>query len=159
MNFVLNDKSWALKFDNFSHFQNVISNNPCPYPRASLRHYVALCTKIKIRLTPYLFCSMFWSQCHLKKLIICCRPQGRQKLLSAYVSIWTESHKICKAWVLINQILPRCFCSYGLLLSKSNHRGKQVGICESTNINQSISMNRFYPIRALIFIWEFLVFP
>ena len=73
-------------------------------------------------------------------------------MLSACVSIWTESHKICKAWVLINQILPRCFCSYGLWLNKSNHRVKQVDISESTDINQSISMNWFYPIEALIFI-------
>ena len=28
-----------------------------------------------------------------------CRPYGRQKLLSACVSIWTESHKICQTWV------------------------------------------------------------
>ena len=29
------------------------------------------------------------------------RPKGRQKLLSACISMWTESHKICKAWTLI----------------------------------------------------------
>ena len=29
-----------------------------------------------------------------------CRAYGRQKLLSACVSIWTESHKICQAWVV-----------------------------------------------------------
>ena len=28
---------------------------------------------------------------------IVCRPYGRQKLLSACVSIWAEVHKICKA--------------------------------------------------------------
>ena len=79
-------------------------------------------------------------------------------VLSAYVSIWTESHKICKAWVLINQILPQCFCYYGLWLNKSNHQVKQVDISESTDINQSISMNRFYSIEALIFIQKFFVF-
>ena len=36
---------------------------------------------------------------------------------------------------------------------------KQVDISESTIINQSISMNRFYTIEALIFIREFSVFP
>ena len=36
---------------------------------------------------------------------------------------------------------------------------KQVDISESTIINQSIFMNRFYPIEALIFIREFSVFP
>ena len=30
MNFVINDKWWTLKFDNFLHFQNVTSNNPPP---------------------------------------------------------------------------------------------------------------------------------
>ena len=53
-------------------------------------------------------------------LYINCRPQGRQKLLSSCVNIWSEAHKICKAWVLINQILPRYFCSYGLWLNKSD---------------------------------------
>ena len=36
---------------------------------------------------------------------------------------------------------------------------KQVDISESAIINQLISMNRFYPIGALIFIQEFFVFP
>ena len=44
-----------------------------------------------------------------------------------------------------------------LLLNKSNHRAKQVDISESNNINQSISMNRFDPIEALIFIPQFFV--
>ena len=35
---------------------------------------------------------------------------------------------------------------------------KQVDISESTIINQSISMNQFYPIEAWIFIREFSVF-
>ena len=42
MNFVLNGNSGALKFGNFSHFQNVISNNPPTWER----HYEALRTKI-----------------------------------------------------------------------------------------------------------------
>ena len=71
------------------------------------------------------------------------------KLLSACVSIWTESHQICKVWALLNQVHPRCFCSYGFWLNKSSHRVKQVSISESTNINQSISINRFYPIEAI----------
>ena len=36
---------------------------------------------------------------------------------------------------------------------------KQVDISESAIINQSISMNQFYPIEALIFIRELSVFP
>ena len=39
--------------------------------------------------------------------------EGQQKLLSTCVSIWAEAHKICKAWVFINQILRWCFWSYG----------------------------------------------
>ena len=81
------------------------------------------------------------------------------KLLSACVGIWTEAHKICKPWVLMNQILPRCFCSYGLRLNKSNHRVKQVDISEPTDIKQSISMNQFYSIQTLIFVRDFFVFP
>ena len=30
MNFAVNENSWTLKFDNLSHLQNVISNNPLP---------------------------------------------------------------------------------------------------------------------------------
>ena len=74
--------------------------------------------------------------------------------------MWMESHKICKVWVLINQVLLWCFPSHWLWLNKSNHRVKQVDIIESTDINQSISMNRCYPIEALIFIREcFFFFP
>ena len=76
-----------------------------------------------------------------------------------YVSMWRESHKIFKIWALINQILPRCFRSYGLWLNKSNRRAKKVDISESTNINQSISLKQFYPIEALIFIQELFCFP
>ena len=86
------------------------------------------------------------------------RPPGWQKLLSACVSMWTESHKICKVWALINQDLPRYFHSYGLRLNKSNHHIKQVDISESTDFNQSILMNRFYLIEALILIREFFYF-
>ena len=39
-----------------------------------------------------------------------------------------------------------------LWLKKSNHRVTQIDISESTDIDQSISMNQFYPIEALIFI-------
>ena len=143
-------------------------------------------------------------------------------MLSACVSIWTKAHKICKAWVLINQIFSRWFWSYGLWLNKSNHqkqpsigvlrkrcsenmqqiyrrslmpklhveiafrhrcspinllhifriflskntsgwlplnyRVKQVDISQPTDMNQMISMNRFYLIEALIFIADFFVF-
>ena len=58
-----------------------------------------------------------------------------------------------------NQILSRCFCCYGLWLNKSNRRVKQAGFSEPTDINQSISMNRFYPTEALNFIQYFFVFP
>ena len=60
-----------------------------------------------------------------------------------------------QSWVLINQILLRCFCSYGLWLSKSNYRVQQVDISESTDIDQSTSMIQFYPFEALIFIRGF----
>ena len=86
------------------------------------------------------------------------RPPGWQKLLSACVSMWTESHKICKVWAIINQDLSRYFHSYGLWLNKSNHHVQQVDISESTDFNQSILMNRFYPIEALILIREFFYF-
>ena len=49
-------------------------------------------------------------------------------------------------------VLPRCFRSYGLWLNISNPRVKQIDISESTDINQSTSMNRFYPTKASIFI-------
>ena len=78
---------------------------------------------------------------------------------SACVSMWAESHKICKVWTLINQVLPWCFYSYVLWLNKSNHQVKQVNINKSNDINQSISVNQFYPIKALIFIREFFCFP
>ena len=86
-------------------------------------------------------------------------PPRKSAFVECVRNIWMQAHKICKAWVLINQILPRCFCSYGLWLNKSNHRVKQVDISEPTDINQSIFMNQFCPIEALIFIQSFFVFP
>ena len=88
-----------------------------------------------------------------------CRPHGRKKLLSACVSIWTETRKICKAWVLINQIQPRCFCSYGLWLNKSNHRVKQADISKPTDITKSISMNRILSNRSVDFHPGLFCFP
>ena len=38
-----------------------------------------------------------------------CRPFGRQRLLRACVSLWTDSHKFSKDWTLINQVLPHEF--------------------------------------------------
>ena len=67
--------------------------------------------------------------------------------------------KIWKVWALINHALSQCFRSYRLWSNKYNHRVKQGDINKSTIINQSISMNWFYPIKTLIFIWEFSVFP
>ena len=52
MNFVINDNSLIVKFDNFSHFQNIISNNPLPTRE---RHYDALCTHI------VMICLLLWS--------------------------------------------------------------------------------------------------
>ena len=46
-----------------------------------------------------------------------------------------------------------------LLLQIMVKKVKQVDISEPTDINQSISMNQFYPIEALIFIRDFFVFP
>ena len=52
------------------------------------------------------------------------------------------------------------FLFLGILGKKvKSSRQKQVDISESTIISQSISVNRFYPIEALIFIREFSVFP
>ena len=53
MNFVVNDILGTLKFDTFSPFQKVISNNLPPAPTRE-RHYDALCTKIEIWITPYM---------------------------------------------------------------------------------------------------------
>ena len=50
MDFVVNENSWILKFDNLSHFQKVISNKP---PTRE-RHYDALRKKIGMWLTPKL---------------------------------------------------------------------------------------------------------
>ena len=49
------EHTWALKFDDFSEFQNVISDNPQPpQPPTFLpqRHFDALRTKIDMWLTP-----------------------------------------------------------------------------------------------------------
>ena len=50
MDFVVKDKLWTLKFNNFSHFQNVISNNS---PTRE-RYYDALSTKTDMSITPNL---------------------------------------------------------------------------------------------------------
>ena len=49
MNSILNENSWTLKFDNFSHFQNVISNNTSTCER----HYDALRMEINMWINPY----------------------------------------------------------------------------------------------------------
>ena len=46
-----------------------------------------------------------------------------------------------------------------IILNKLNHLVKHVDMGELTDINQAISMNQFYQIKALIFIREFFVFP
>ena len=77
-----------------------------------------------------------------------------------YVHKYVDSViKSLQIWALINQVLSWCFRYYGLWLNKSNNRVKQVDFSESTDINQLISMNWFYPIEALTFIREFFVFP
>ena len=58
-------------------------------------------------------------------------------MLSACVSMWTESHKICKAWALINYVLPQYFRSYWLWLKKSNHRVKWVDISNQCQLEDS----------------------
>ena len=50
MDFAVNDKLWALKFNKFSHFQNAISNNS---PTRE-RYYDPLSTKIDMCITPNL---------------------------------------------------------------------------------------------------------
>ena len=88
-----------------------------------------------------------------------CRPKGRQELFSAFVSVWTESHKIwiriSKIRALINQVLTWCFPSYRVCLTSQII--KSVGINKSVNFNQSIWMNQFYQFEAsnLIIIWYF----
>ena len=66
------------------------------------------------------------------------------------LSMWTESHKICKVRALINQVLLRCFLSYGVCLT--GQVIKSVDISESVDINQSVSVNQFYPMETLKFI-------
>ena len=70
--------------------------------------------------------------------------KGWQRLLSAYVVLWTESHKIFKVWALMNKVLARYFTSYGKWLTSQ--------IIKSVDSNQSISINQFYPIETSNFI-------
>ena len=62
-----------------------------------------------------------------------------------------------KVWAFINQILPRCFPSYGVWLTSQIIRS--VDISESVVNNQSISINQFYPMKTSNFIWVFFYFP
>ena len=64
--------------------------------------------------------------------------------------MWTESHKIRKVWILINQVLPQCLCSYGLW--STSQIIKSIDISKSIDINQLISINQFYPMKASNFI-------
>ena len=118
-----------------------------------LRFYRMQFWKVKVK-------SQFMVNIHTQQL--CCiswlPPIRPAEIVGCVRNISTEAHKIWKAWALVNQILPRCFCSYGLWLNKLNHRVKQVDISEPTDINQSISMIRFYPIEVLIFIGDFFIF-
>ena len=72
--------------------------------------------------------------------------KGWQRFLSVRVSMWSESHKICKVWTHIIQVLTRYFPSYRVWLA--NPIIKSVWISESVDINQSIWMNQFCPIEA-----------
>ena len=67
-----------------------------------------------------------------------CHPWGRQRLLSACVSIWTESHKICKAWALINHVLWQCFRSYWLWF-----KSQIIESSTSISTSQLILTNRY----------------
>ena len=93
------------------------------------------------------------SVCHrwFLELVLIAARKGRQRLLSACVRMWTESHKFCKVWAIINQFLIRFFLFfYGVWLTSQFI--KPVWICESVDINQSIWMNQFYAIEASNFI-------
>ena len=60
----------------------------------------------------------------------------------------------------VSQNLPTVFLFLGIMVKQiKSSSQKQVDISESTIINQAMSMSRFYPIEALIFIPEFSVFP
>ena len=69
----------------------------------------------------------------------------------------TKSHKICKVWALVNQVLPWYFPSYGLWLTIQIIQS--VDISGSIEINQSILVNQFYLIKASSFIRYFFIFP
>ena len=61
MNSVVNGNSWTLKFDNFSHLQNVINNNP-PSPRK--RHYER---KLRAKIDMWLAPNVAVEQVNLKR--------------------------------------------------------------------------------------------
>ena len=65
---------WALKFDNFSEFQNVISDSPPPPPTPiPQRHYDVLRTKIVKWLTPKYFCwNLFKDDTVVSDFSDCC---------------------------------------------------------------------------------------
>ena len=75
------------------------------------------------------------------------------RLLSVCLSMWTESHKICKVWTLSNQELLRCFRSYILWLTSEII--KSLDISESIDINLSTSISQFNLIETSNFIWKF----
>ena len=69
----------------------------------------------------------------------------KKKILSACLSMWTESLKICTVWALINQVLPQCFRSYKLRLynsSSSTSRYQRVNQYKPIDISESILSNR-----------------
>ena len=70
-----------------------------------------------------------------------------QRLLSAFVRMWTNSHKICKVWALINQVFTGCFPFYRVWLTSQIIRS--VWISKSVDINQLMWMNQFCPIEVL----------
>ena len=84
-----------------------------------------------------------------------CRQQGRQRLLNACVSMWTESHKICKTGTLINHALPVFL--FLLIMIKQVKSSSQ--ICQYQRVNQyqlidinaSILSNRSVDFNPIIF--------
>ena len=126
-------------------------------------------TRYKFFLPPSLFTYFFfsfWSGYRSKKFSSSCSLILTNILniellppIRAAEIVGRARLKIWKVWALFNHALSQCFRSYRLWSNKYNHRVKQGDINKSTIINQSISMNWFYPIKTLIFIWEFSVFP